>query len=501
MQPIELTIGDRAMMPVAFWEAVTGDQVVLLPLVVQNRSIGCLAVSLDSEDTPLRIRSKRLAMLNGIANQATAAIENVRLNTAYQEEAWTSWALLEVSQAINTAESVDAMLEQVVRLAPLLAGVDRCAVMLYDEHAAEFAVVREYSGSAANAGRFEGLRLRLGDLPLLDLAVATLRLQRVDDTSASNLVPDRWARDVGSKSLVIIPLVTQDEVVGALLVDNAETLHTVSQRREDILAGIARQVALALDNFRLQAQEREHLRMTQELQVARRIQTSLLPDSTPQVPGYTVAHTWQAAREVGGDFYDFLPLKKGRWGVLMADVADKGMPAALLMATSLNTIRVAAPLQEEPKRVLSHANQHLHANNRAEMFVTAWYGVLDPTSHLLTYANAGHSLALHIAANGTIQRLRTAGFPLGIRAKLDLSQASLAVAPGDMIVLYTDGITDAVNSSDQEFGEERLQSVLYASRNQPAQAVVDAVTTAVLTHLGQAGLFDDLTLLVLTRNG
>ncbi len=500
MQPIELAMGDRSMLPDAFWAAVTGDQIVLLPLIVQNRSIGCLAVSLDSADTPLRIRSKRLTMLNGIANQVTTAIESVRLNTAYQEEAWTSWALLEVSQAINTAESVDAMLEQVVRLAPLLAGVNRCAVLLYDDRATEFVVAHEYSGSGTPSGRFAGLRLRLGDLPLLDLAVATRRLQRVDDTSASVLVPERWAQQVGSKTLLAIPLVTQDDVLGVLLVDDTRTSHIVSQRREDILTGIARQVALALDHFRLQAQEHEHLRMTQELQMARHIQTSLLPDVTPQVPGYAVAHAWHAAREVGGDFYDVIALKKGRWGLLMADVADKGMPAALLMATSLNTIRVAAPLQEEPKRVLSYANQHLLANNRAEMFVTAWYGVLDPARHLLTYANAGHSLAQHLTADGAIRRLRAAGMPLGIAGRPRLGQERLSLAPGDLIALYTDGITDALNSQGEEFGEARLQQLLLANRHRPAQMVVDAVIAAVLAHAGQTAVFDDLTLLVLKRN-
>lgn len=501
-QPIELKADDLSSMPATFWAVTGGDQAVLLPLVAQKQLIGCLAVGLDSADVSLRMRDKRLALLTGVAHQVTAAIENVRLTMAYGEEAWTSWALLEVSQASTLAQTEDELLEQLVRLAPLLAGVDGCAALLREPGSNEFVVTYEYTYAqqGQRTRRFAGLRLRPGDLPLLDLAVATGRLQSVDDTANSPLVPPRWLAEIGSRTLVVLPLLVQGEVAGALLADDVDNVHTFSSRRQDILVGIARQASLTLENLRLQAQERERVRMAQELQVARRIQTSLLPADTPFILGYEVAHAWQSAREVSGDFYDFIPLKGERWGLLTADVTDKGVPAALFMATSLNALRVIATLYDEPRRVLGRTNTLLYRNNRSHMFVTAWYGVLDPLRHTVTYANAGHSLALHVsAATGEIRRLRAEGMPLGIQVRPRLGQASRTLAPGDALVLYTDGVIDAANEAGAEFGQDRLEGLLYGQRHASAREMVDAVMSALQAHMGEAPVFDDITLVVVRR--
>jgi serine phosphatase RsbU (regulator of sigma subunit) len=274
----------------------------------------------------------------------------------------------------------------------------------------------------------------------------------------------------------------------------------MSQRREDILTGIAQQLSLNLENFQLLAQEQERIRLAQELQVAQRIQASLLPDVVPAAPGYEIAHAWDPAREVGGDFYDFLPLPHGKLGLLMADVADKGIPAALFMATTSTLLRVSAHDHAAPDQALQHANAWINAGNREDMFVTAWYGILDPASHRVDFANAGHSLALHVqAVDGAIRMLRPAGMPLGVTEDLVLERDAITLAPGDMIVLYTDGVIDALNEAEEDFGQDRLEALLFGRRGQPAQKVVDALRRAVLAHVGQAPLFDDVTLVVLRR--
>jgi sigma-B regulation protein RsbU (phosphoserine phosphatase) len=497
---VELSAGDDFMLPALFWQALPGDRLILLPLLVQNRLIGCLLVSLESEQMPQRLHEQRLSMLNGVANQAAAAIENVRLASAREQEAWISWALLEVSQAMANARTVDDMLEQVVRLTPLLAGVDRCAVLLQEPQSGKFVVAKVYLGRREAHTDLAGLRLSPGDLPLLDLAISTRRVQRVDDASHSELTPPAWREAVGSKTLVIAPLLVQEEVRGALLVDSAEQTHGMSQRREDILAGIAQQLSLHLENFQLQAQEQERIRLAEELQVAQRMQGSLLPAVTPAIEGYQIAHAWDPAREVGGDFYDFIPLSRGRLGLLMADVADKGVPAALFMATTSTLLRAAAQGYASPDRVLLHANKGINANNRADMFVTAWYGVLDPASHRVAFANAGHSLALHVAAaDGAMRQLRPAGMPLGVVDSLSLTREAITLAPGDMIVLYTDGVIDALNEVGEDFGQDRLEALLFGRRHLAAQEVMDALLAAIHAHTGQAPLFDDVTVVVLRR--
>lgn len=498
--PQELSKKDSYMLPATLWQALAGDEVILLPLLAQNRLIGCLLVSLDSERIPGRLHDKRLSMLSGIANQAAAAIENVRLSTAREEEAWTSWALLEVSQAVGTASSVDDMFEQVVRLTPLLAGVKRCAVLLRRAEGGDFCVVKTYDASGREATGLESLCLAAGDLPLLDRVVTTRRLQRVDDTARSDLVPAAWHETAGSKTLVVAPLLVHGDVRGALLVDDADLPHVMSERHEDILTGIARQVSLALENFQFQAQEEEHIRLAQELQLAQRIQASLLPSDTPRIEGYEIAHAWAAAREVGGDFYAFVALREGEVGLLMADVADKGVPAALFMATTSTLLRISAQDHTTPDGALLHANGWITDSNREDMFVTVWYGILDPSRHTVAYANAGHSLALHVqAGDGAIRQLRPSGMPLGVVKQLPIERDDVALAPGDLLVLYTDGVVDAIDEAEEEFGQDRLESVLYRSRDLPAQEVVDAVLAAVWEHTGDAPILDDITLWVLKR--
>lgn len=500
LEPVELTPSDDFMLPPILWQLLPGDFLILLPLLAQNRLIGCLLVSLDSEEMPIRLHEKRLSMLNGVANQAAAAIENVRLSSAREEEAWISWALLEVSQVMANARTVDHMLEQVVRLTPLLAGVGRCAALLRDAQSGEFVVAQYYLGRREAPINLDGMRLRAGDLPLLDLAVRTQRIQRVDDASQSDLVPAAWREGVGSKTLVVAPLLVQGEVRGALLVDSAELPFSMSQRREDILSGIAQQLSLNLENFHLLAQEQERIRLAQELQVAQRIQASLLPAVVPAVAGYEIAHAWDPAREVGGDFYDFLPLPHGKLGLLMADVADKGIPAALFMATTSTLLRVSAHDHAAPDQALQHANAWINAGNREDMFVTAWYGILDPASQRVDFANAGHSLALHVqAADGAIRMLRPAGMPLGVTEDLVLERDAVTLAPGDLLVLYTDGVIDALNEAEEDFGQDRLEALLFGRRHESAQQVVDALRSAVLAHTGQAPLYDDVTLVALRQ--
>jgi sigma-B regulation protein RsbU (phosphoserine phosphatase) len=218
------------------------------------------------------------------------------------------------------------------------------------------------------------------------------------------------------------------------------------------------------------------------------------------VAGYEIAHSWEPAREVGGDFYAFVPLQHGALGLLMADVADKGVPAALFMATTSTLLRVSAQTHAEPDQALLHANTWVNANNREDMFVTAWYGVLDPASHRVAFANAGHSLALHVrAGDGAIRMLRPAGMPLGVVEDLTLQRDAATLARGDMIVLYTDGVIDALNEAEEEFGQDRLEALLFGRRHQPAQEVVNALHQAVLAHAGQAPLYDDVTVVVIRR--
>jgi serine phosphatase RsbU (regulator of sigma subunit) len=243
-------------------------------------------------------------------------------------------------------------------------------------------------------------------------------------------------------------------------------------------------------------------KMAQELELAGRIQARFLPRRVPDVPGWDIAAGLDPARQTSGDFYDFIPLDGGCLGLVVADVADKGTGAALFMALSRTLIRTFA-LQHPtaPDETLRAANERLLIDAESDQFVTVFYGVLDPQSGVLTYANAGHNPAcvLHARSGGAVAMLGKTGVPLGLFEGMRWTQGTTTVAPGDVLLLYTDGVSEAQNERREEFGLTRLLDAARANLGRSAQDVHAAIMRAVADFVGDAPQFDDLTLVVAVR--
>jgi len=273
------------------------------------------------------------------------------------------------------------------------------------------------------------------------------------------------------------------------------------------LAGERSQVLMA----RLYAHALAHRQVTQELVVAGRVQMSFLPASPPSVPGWQLSAMLQPARETSGDFYDFIPLPNGKWGLVVADVADKGIGAALYMAMSRTLIRTyAGEYHTRPDYVLRVSNRRILTDTQADMFVTAFYGVLDPLTGTLSYCNAGHNppylLRIDPSAGAVAQPLHRTGMALGVARDALWEQAVIHMEPGSLLVLYTDGITEAHNAQATLFGEERLlQAVQTAVATRvgqgfAAQDIQEALLAAVREFAGDTPQFDDITLMVVARD-
>jgi serine phosphatase RsbU (regulator of sigma subunit) len=276
----------------------------------------------------------------------------------------------------------------------------------------------------------------------------------------------------------------------------------------NLLTAIAAIAATAVENARLYQVAVERGRLERELQMAREVQVSLLPRETPHVPGWTFAAHWEPARQVAGDYYDFIPLPGQRLGapnlgVVIADVSDKGMPAALFMAMTRSTIRACVGHAASPAQGIALANRLICADASGGMFVTLFYAQLDLDAGEMTYVNAGHNpplfLRAGVAATDCVTELRRTGMALGVMADTSLEQRTVRFDPGDSVCLYTDGITDALDKRERGFGVQRLREVLVRRRDAPVDSLVEAIDRELEAYVGDLAPFDDVTMVVVRR--
>ena len=260
-----------------------------------------------------------------------------------------------------------------------------------------------------------------------------------------------------------------------------------------------RQLAVAYEELKAaQAQIIEKERLEKELETARWIQQSILPRNLPSVPGYDLGATLVPARAVGGDLFDFISLSPDALGVVIGDVSDKGVPAAIFMALTYSLLRAEAARGASPAQVLQATNRHLLGMNDAGMFVTVLYGVLDCREGRFTYARAGHELPLHLTQAGdVVVPERGLGQPLGLLDSPELDEQSVALEPGAMLLMYTDGATDLTDAQDKRFGPERLREVARASRDGSAQGFCDRLWAALAGYQGSSVQFDDVALVAI----
>lgn len=305
---------------------------------------------------------------------------------------------------------------------------------------------------------------------------------------------------LGLRSIMCSPLKAKGKIIGAIYVDNRLQAGIFTHEDLDLLSAIASSAAIAIENARLYQVAVEKGRMDRELEMARRVQSSLLPAGTPQLPGWEFAARWQPAREVAGDYYDFTPCINGGAGLVIADVTDKGMPAALFMALTRSAIRANVCQAAAPADGIAGANRLVCAESTRGLFVTLFFGLLDPASGDVTYVNAGHNPPLfYRAVEDDLSLLKATGIPLGIDAAAVYGQRTIRMQPGDFLVLYTDGITEAFDAQEAEFGMERLQRVVYEARRAPVEEIQSSVLRTVNDFIQNTAPADDITIMVVKR--
>ncbi len=323
--------------------------------------------------------------------------------------------------------------------------------------------------------------------------------------------------DTSVESVLCVPMPAKSGVIGALTLYNKTDHGTFTDADKRLVSIFAAQSAQVLENLRRQediivrdpikwvALWTAKLRQTtanqliQELQLARDIQAKLLPQQRPEVKGFDIAGTSIPARSVGGDFYDFRELGSNTFRLWVGDVSGKGLPASLTMATTQASLRAESGLEASAANCVAAVNRHLCATTPRGTFVTLFFGQLDVASSTLTYVNAGHNRPLHIRSDGHVQQLELGDLVLGFSPEIIYREDRLEFAEGDALIVYSDGVTESLNTEREQYTAGRLQVLLQNNRELGAEATVNAILESVADHSAGFPQVDDLTLAVVKR--
>ncbi|HEV1992965.1 MAG TPA: GAF domain-containing SpoIIE family protein phosphatase [Candidatus Acidoferrum sp.] len=416
------------------------------------------------------------------------------LFVSYPEQAKTLMLLYEVSRELTSILDLEELLRRVAERVKKIVNYDVFSVMLWNEQAQMLESVFAMRCTESIPAR---LRLPLHQ-GLTGTAAGERRILRINDVTED----PRYIRcetGVEARSELVVPLLMQDRLIGVLDLESTEP-HAFTLEHERMLSTLGSYVAIALENARLfqEAKENER-RMRSELDTAREIQRQLLPTGAREVPGLDLAAAYVPARELGGDFYDFLPYGQGRLGFMLGDVSGKGTAAALYGSLAIGTVReIAVDHTWEPADLLALLNQRLLGARLDSRFIAMLFAIYDAATRKLTLANAGGPYPL-LVRKGQVQAIRLEGVPLGLIPDTQYDETTIDVEPGDVVLFASDGILESENAAKEEFGPVRLAALLSAiSQGDSAREIAEQILAATDSHSG-AGIapHDDRTLLVL----
>lgn len=447
---------------------------------------------------------ERLALLTNAGTQIGIALERARLFDLLRDQRIDEQAaLLEFTNQLLGRPKLEDLMEYLALEIQRLLDIDACAVILPAD-ADGFLMFTAAAGwrddpvARGRTLRDDGLnspsRAMRSQLPII-----------VEDlnTQATPLSETGWFRAEGFRSFAVIPLIAEGAAVGALMIAMRQP-RLIDEDEMRLLQLMANQAAFAIEGARMRQAEAQRQRLDEELAFGRQIQLSMLPKACPTLPGWDITAVYQAARTVGGDFYDFfeLPGNTARLGILIADVADKGVPAALFMALSRTIIRTTALSGRGAAAALKRANRLILNDSISDLFLSAFYGILEIETGRFLFANGGHNRPLwYNAARDSIQELRARGIILGVFEEITIEERRIQLGDQDVLVLYTDGVTEALDRSDAMFGSQRLLEVVRSNAAGSADEIAGAIVDLYNRFTADAEQSDDVTFIVIKRTG
>jgi sigma-B regulation protein RsbU (phosphoserine phosphatase) len=419
-------------------------------------------------------------------------LENKRLKKAVEELS----VLNEIAIQITSTKEINSIVDQIVQRCVKHLKVEQGAVMLLnegDQKASLHTMIRKADTTQSNILPYR-LDTQLTGWMLKNRKPLLINDLKRDDRFQIN-GKDDWVID----SMLGVPLLAKGRIIGVLSVFNKRTADGFSLDDQRLLSIIGAQSAQIIENARLYQEEQALLLMQEELRFAKDIQRNLLPHEMPQISGYQIAGKSIPARDVGGDYFDFIPKDGQHLAFCLGDVSGKGMPAAMLMANLQATLRGQILADIPIHECILRSNTLLYRSTDMKKFATLFYGLLDFKKHNLHYCNAGHDYPFLFSQGVRPQRLKTGGVVLGFVPYFTYEEATIPIKKNDIFIVYSDGITEAMNSSEEEFGEDRLIEVVGDNKKDSPEVLIEKILSAVSDHSGDEPQMDDMTLVVVKR--
>lgn len=390
-------------------------------------------------------------------------------------------ALYEVGLAIASTLNLEELTEEVLLRAVSLLDARRGALYLFE--------AGRYRLSCTIAGEARA-EFSPAEIDLADVAAGEGRV-------AESLMP-------GARYLLAVPVEIDRDPRGLLVLADKESRRGVGPfptSDRQTLALFANQAAIALENAKLHRMALEKERLEREMELAVEIQRQILPKTMPRIPGFEVTGWNRPARQVGGDYFDVQKLAEGRWWLALGDVTGKGLPAALLVSTLHSALRLLFDRFEVEEAMVERLNQHILESSSVNKFITLLLGQLEVETATFKYLNAGHNPGLWVRSDERVELLESSGLPIGMLPSVQVSAASLVLGPGDLVCLYSDGITECESSQEEEFGLDRLTDLLLTRRQAPLPKIIEAIASAVTDFAEGLPQGDDQTVVLLRRQG
>jgi sigma-B regulation protein RsbU (phosphoserine phosphatase) len=439
--------------------------------------------------------------LSALGNHLAVALEHARVYDELRRRTREMRTLIEIGHEIASILDLDRLLNHIAALLDRIIDYEFLLVGLIDEAREEFVWHVEEGYGATKREHSSRTKVSHG---VVGRAVRERRTQIVGDVSCDPdyYVSDKWEGQ-GQRSEIAVPLIYEDKVIGVLAIESSR-VNAFDEYHGRLLENIANNLSIAVANARLYAEHVERERqLEREILMARDVQRAMIPEAPPQMKAFDIAARLEPALNLSGDFYDYIPLSSDRAGdragILIGDVAGKGVRAAMGMAAARSILRSVARRGGGPARVLRDANLRLHRDLGRQLLLTLVYAVLDSKTKTLNYCNAGHNPPLLVKASGKWRALKTGGLLLGVFDKQQYKSETLRLEKGDVILFYTDGLTDAHTPLPHrvEFGEERILNFLLEHRHLRASAIIEAFLNHIKEFTAGAHQHDDLTLVVI----